>query len=64
MIEARILRVPASGGAPEAVAPIPAGEIGTVTMTPDASRFVYPVFSSRSDIWVVDGFDQPVNVAR
>jgi hypothetical protein len=28
-------------------------------MTPDGRRFVYPVFSSRSDVWVVDDFDMP-----
>jgi Tol biopolymer transport system component/DNA-binding winged helix-turn-helix (wHTH) protein len=34
-----------------------AGEIGGVGMSPDASRFVYVAYSSRSDVWVVDDFD-------
>jgi Tol biopolymer transport system component len=57
--EARILRIAAIGGAVETVASIPSDEIGSVSMTPDGRRFVYPVFSSRSDVWVVDDFDMP-----
>jgi Tol biopolymer transport system component len=33
------------------------GEIGGVGMSPDATRFVYTRYSSRSDVWVVDDFD-------
>jgi Tol biopolymer transport system component len=33
------------------------GEIGGVGMSPDARRFVYAAYTSRSDVWVVDDFD-------
>jgi hypothetical protein len=26
-------------------------------MTPDGHRFVFTVYSSRSDVWIVDDFD-------
>jgi hypothetical protein len=48
----------------EPVASLPGDEVGSVTMTPDGRRFVYPVFSSRSDVWIVDDFDVPARVAR
>jgi len=55
--EARILRVPLNGSDVEAVAGLPFEEIGGVAMTPDGRRFVCVVYSSRSDVWVVDNFD-------
>jgi hypothetical protein len=36
---------------------LPFEEIGSVAMTPDGRRFVFTVYSSRSDVWVVDNFD-------
>ncbi len=57
MTQATILRIASNGGAVETIAAIPAAEIGGVSMTPDGLRFVYPVFTSRSDIWVVDAVD-------
>ena len=60
MKKASIIKVPVDGGAPQLVARIPFGEIGAVAMTPDARRLVVPVFSSGSDIWMVDGFDSSV----
>jgi Tol biopolymer transport system component/DNA-binding winged helix-turn-helix (wHTH) protein len=62
--DARILRIALKGGAVDTVASLPGDEIGSVTMTPDARRFVYPVFSSRSDVWVVDDFDVPSRPSR
>jgi DNA-binding winged helix-turn-helix (wHTH) protein/Tol biopolymer transport system component len=59
MKQASLVKVPLTGGAPQVVARIPFGEIGAVAMTPDARRLVVPVFSSGSDIWLVDGFDRP-----
>ncbi|HET9704893.1 MAG TPA: winged helix-turn-helix domain-containing protein [Vicinamibacterales bacterium] len=53
---ASILKVPADGGEPTVVARLPFDEIGVVAMTPDARKLVVPVFSSRSDIWLVDDF--------
>ena len=48
-------------GAPiRTVAALPGAEIGGVAMTPDARRFVYTVYSSRSDVWVADNFDAEV----
>jgi Tol biopolymer transport system component/DNA-binding winged helix-turn-helix (wHTH) protein len=55
--DAKILMVPLNGGEVRTVAPIPFEEIGAVSMSPDGRRFVFPVYSSRSDVWVVDNFD-------
>jgi Tol biopolymer transport system component/DNA-binding winged helix-turn-helix (wHTH) protein len=63
MTEARILRIGSNGGM-ETVASLPGDEIGSVTMTPDGRRFIYPVFSSHSDVWVVDDFDVPLAATR
>jgi Tol biopolymer transport system component/DNA-binding winged helix-turn-helix (wHTH) protein len=54
MTEAAILRIALRGGRVDTVAHLPGGEIGSVSVTPDGRRFVYPVFSSRSDVWVID----------
>ena len=62
--EARILEIPVNGAPARTVATLPGAEIGGVTMTPDARRFVYTVYSSRSDIWVVDDFDAGVPSRR
>jgi Tol biopolymer transport system component/DNA-binding winged helix-turn-helix (wHTH) protein len=56
MKHASILKVPVSGGEPTVVARLPFDEIGVVALTPDARKLVVPVFSSRSDIWLVDDF--------
>jgi len=40
------------------VRPLPFEEIGSVAPFPDGRRFVVTVYSSRSDIWVVDDFDR------
>jgi Tol biopolymer transport system component len=55
--EAKILMVPLNGGKVRTVASLPFEEIGGVSMTPDGRRFVFTVYSSRSDVWVVDNFD-------
>jgi Tol biopolymer transport system component len=52
---ARILALSFDGRA-RTVAQLP-GEIGGVGMSPDASRFVYAMYLSHSDVWVVDDFD-------
>ena len=57
LTDAKILTVPVDGGPVKTVAAIPFEEIGGVSMTPDARTFVFPVYSSRSDVWVVDNFD-------
>ena len=56
LTEAKILMIPVNGGQPKTIASLPS-EIGGVSMTPDGRRFVYTVYSSRSDVWVVDNFD-------
>lgn len=63
---ARILRVRVKGGAAETLLPLSFEEVGSVAMFPDGRRFVVSVYSSRSDVWVVDNFDltPPVTVAR
>lgn len=55
--DAKILRVPVNGGDVQTVADIPFDEIGGVAMAPDGRRFIIAVYSSRSDVWVVDNFD-------
>jgi hypothetical protein len=55
--EAKILRVPVGGGNAETVIALPFEEIGGVSMTPDGRTVVCVVYSSRSDVWVVDNFD-------
>jgi Tol biopolymer transport system component len=62
--EARIVRIAVNGGTAETVATIPADEIGSVTITPDGRRAIYPVFSSRSDVWLVDDFDVQLTTSR
>jgi Tol biopolymer transport system component len=57
MTEARILRVPVDGGTPETLLSLPFDEVGSMAMFPDGRRFVASVYSSRSDVWVVDNFD-------
>ena len=56
LTDARIVRIPLSGD-PQTIARLPAQETGGISMTADARRFVYTVYSSRSDVWVVDNFD-------
>jgi Tol biopolymer transport system component len=55
--DARILMVPVNGDDVSTVAALPFGEIGDVSMTPDGRRFIVSVYSSRSDVWIVDNFD-------
>ena len=55
--QSRILRVPVTGGHAEPVVVLPFEEIGGVSVTPDGRRFVCVVYSSKSDVWVVDNFD-------
>jgi Tol biopolymer transport system component len=57
MTGARIVQVPVNEGPVKPVVTIPFEEIGGVSMTPDGRRFVCAVYSSRSDVWVVDDFD-------
>jgi hypothetical protein len=64
MTDVKILRIASNGGGVETVAPLPGDEIGSVTMTPDGRRFIYPVFSSRSDVWIVDDFDVQRHASR
>jgi Tol biopolymer transport system component len=54
-----ILKVSATGGATTVVR-LPFEEVGGITMTPDGSTFVCSVYSSRSDVWIVEHFDAEV----
>ena len=62
--DARIVMIPLTG-APTTVVTLPSAEIGGVAMTRDARTFVYTVYSSGSDVWIVDDFDplSPVRLA-
>ena len=55
--DAKILMLPLNGAEVKTVASLPFEEVGDVSMTPDERRFVATVYSSRSDIWIVDNFD-------
>jgi Tol biopolymer transport system component/DNA-binding winged helix-turn-helix (wHTH) protein len=56
LTEVRIVVIPLKG-TPKTIATFPSVELGGITMTADARRFVYALYSSRSDVWVVDNFD-------
>jgi Tol biopolymer transport system component/DNA-binding winged helix-turn-helix (wHTH) protein len=58
LTDARIVMIPLKGS-PKTVATFPPEEVGGITMTAEGRRFVYAVYSSRSDVWVVDNFDPP-----
>ncbi len=62
--DAKIRIVSASGGEAETVAALPFEEIGGVAMSPEGRRFVVTVYSSRSDVWVVDNFDGSIPALR
>jgi hypothetical protein len=36
---------------------LPFDEIGSVTPLPDGNQFVCTVYSSKSDVWLVENFD-------
>jgi hypothetical protein len=55
--EATILRVAVEDGRTETLLSLPFDEVGSVAMFPDGRRFVATVYSSRSDVWVIDNFD-------
>ena len=55
--------MPVGGGAAQAVVTLPFDEIGSVSMTPDGRRFVCTVYSSSSDVWIVDDFDTPADTS-
>lgn len=56
LTDAKIVRIAVAGGEVKTI-DLPFEEIGGVSMTPDGRRFVVAVYSSRSDVWVVDNFD-------
>nr|AIA18008.1 WD40-like Beta Propeller Repeat [uncultured bacterium] len=64
MREATILRISVRTGEAVRVRSIPASEVGSISMTRDGRRFVYPAFSDRSDVWIVDGFDAAITARR
>jgi Tol biopolymer transport system component/DNA-binding winged helix-turn-helix (wHTH) protein len=55
--EVKILNVPLNGGRPTTVVELPFDEVGGIGMFPDGRRFVCAVYSSRSDVWIVENFD-------
>jgi Tol biopolymer transport system component/DNA-binding winged helix-turn-helix (wHTH) protein len=57
LTEAKIVRISARDGESHSVMALPFAEVGGVSMTPDGRRFVCTVYSSRSDVWLVDNFD-------
>jgi hypothetical protein len=55
----RIVSIGLDDGDMQPVATLPFDEVGTVTMTPDARRFIFAVYSSTSDVWIADLMDRP-----
>jgi Tol biopolymer transport system component/DNA-binding winged helix-turn-helix (wHTH) protein len=66
LTKAKVLRIPVNGGQPTTVVSFPFDEVGSVAMFPDGRRFVCTVYTSQSDVWVVDNFDNSLasGVAR
>jgi Tol biopolymer transport system component/DNA-binding winged helix-turn-helix (wHTH) protein len=65
--EARIVRRSVRDGAVLSTFRLPFGEVGGVAMTPDGRGFVCTVYSSQSDVWIVENFDgvsRPVQTSR
>jgi hypothetical protein len=54
--ETKVLRVPRGGGPAQNMLDLPFEEVGGVTITPDGRKVVAAVYSSRSDVWIVDNF--------
>jgi Tol biopolymer transport system component/DNA-binding winged helix-turn-helix (wHTH) protein len=54
---AKIVKVQLNSGRPTTVVELPFEEVGGVAMFPDGRRFVASVYSSRSDVWIVENFD-------
>ncbi|HET9362046.1 MAG TPA: winged helix-turn-helix domain-containing protein [Vicinamibacterales bacterium] len=57
LTDARIVKVSALDGHVQSTVTLPFEEVGGVSVSPDGRTFVCTVYSSRSDIWVVDDFD-------
>jgi Tol biopolymer transport system component/DNA-binding winged helix-turn-helix (wHTH) protein len=60
LTEASIVRISLAGGHVETIVSLPYEEIGSITMFPDGRKFLCTVYSSRSDVWVVEDFDASV----
>ena len=56
LTEAKVLKVSESGAATTLFA-LPFAEVGGVAVTPDGRRLICAVYSSRSDVWIVENFD-------
>jgi Tol biopolymer transport system component/DNA-binding winged helix-turn-helix (wHTH) protein len=52
----RVIEVSQSGKATTLVT-LPFSEVGGIAMTPDGTQVICSVYSSRSDVWTVEGFD-------
>jgi Tol biopolymer transport system component len=58
LTDVRIVRVPAAGGTPSLLARLPFDEVGGIAISPDGRWLVCSVYTSRSDVWMVEGFDR------
>jgi DNA-binding winged helix-turn-helix (wHTH) protein/Tol biopolymer transport system component len=58
MTDVRIVALPVDGSTPKTIVALPFEEIGSVAMTPDGRRFVCTVYSSRSEVWLVEDLDR------
>jgi len=52
----RVIEVSQAGNARTLIT-LPFDEVGGTTMTPDGAQVICSVYSSRSDVWIVEGFD-------
>jgi Tol biopolymer transport system component/DNA-binding winged helix-turn-helix (wHTH) protein len=57
ILDAKILEVPLHQRAVRTVVTLPFEEVGGVSITPDGRTVVCAVYSSRSDVWMVEHFD-------
>ena len=55
--ETRVIAVPIDGGPPRDVLRLPFEEVGGVSISADGRTIVCAVYSSRSDVWIVEHFD-------
>lgn len=63
LTDVRIVRVPASGGRPMLLARLPFEEVGGIAISPDGRWLVCSVYTSRSDVWMVEDFDRAAGTA-
>ena len=57
MADARVVRQPVQGGPVATLLRLPFDEVGGIAVRPDGRAIVSAVYTSRSDVWLVENFD-------